>query len=397
MDQHWFIYQFQTNSRDLQVSNENNTKQHGTEQPCHPDPGYPDQSQPTTCQDKPLPSLQHPATFAKEHKLQLQAHPESTDSLNTCQFCSKTFSTVRGLKRHRAFHAASCPLEGPERRDGNVAGNYTDRKKACKQNLHKGGNVSVTEEKFRCQTCGESFQTKSQLSKHGQLHRDGRAVKRKPGRPVKRKPGGDVAEGEEPGSLCCNSEGLVFQCEHCPSSFPSQEFLLQHVSQVHAGDGGRPFQCQACSATFTTASHLKTHIRSHSTDSPFQCEHCGLVCSHSEQLHLHVLEHTQHKPFKCSICSLAFTRASYLTVHMRNVHTGEKPHKCSQCGATYADVRNLKVHIRKHTGESGKNRHRDTDGGQGMGVGGIWKGGQQEITWIQDLTDVVQNKAHISK
>ena len=67
---------------------------------------------------------------------------------------------------------------------------------------------------------------------------------------------------------------------------------------------------------------------------------------------------------------MAFTRASYLTVHMRNVHTGEKPHKCSQCGATYADVRNLKVHIRKHTGESGKNRHRDMDGGQGMGGGG---------------------------
>uniref|UniRef100_A0A6T6BEE3 C2H2-type domain-containing protein n=1 Tax=Compsopogon caeruleus TaxID=31354 RepID=A0A6T6BEE3_9RHOD len=95
-------------------------------------------------------------------------------------------------------------------------------------------------ESRRCDTCGELFQSNSNLSRHKRnIHLKDR----------------------------------FYLCDECGSSFSQKSNLDRHRNIVHAGE--RPFSCTFCFKSFSLESNLQRHQRSvHFGLKDFSCHHC---------------------------------------------------------------------------------------------------------------------------
>jgi hypothetical protein len=116
----------------------------------------------------------------------------------------------------------------------------------------------------------------------------------------------------------------------------------------------RPYECHACGKAFLRASHLSTHMRTHSGEKPHKCVHdgCGKAFAQSSNLRTHMRTHTGEKPYACVHvgCEKAFADPSALSAHKR-IHTGERQHKCPECQKTFLRATHLTTHMRTHSGE----------------------------------------------
>ncbi|MCP9260728.1 hypothetical protein DINM_004106 [Dirofilaria immitis] len=75
-----------------------------------------------------------------------------------------------------------------------------------------------------------------------------------------------------------------------------------------------------------------------------------------ENLGSHAAVQIRERPYFCTICEKRFTRPSHLKIHMR-IHTSEKPFSCSGlynctiCGNSFYQSFHLKRHMNNHIGE----------------------------------------------
>jgi DNA-directed RNA polymerase subunit RPC12/RpoP len=105
-----------------------------------------------------------------------------------------------------------------------------------------------------------------------------------------------------------------FQCQQCPKSFDTREVLRNHVKthepkvkcqtcnkkfsiqslRVHLKrhEKIRKFNCDHCSAGLDVKSHLIRHIWKHRSDKLFNCAHCNRVFNHSVTFKAHFLTHS---------------------------------------------------------------------------------------------------------
>ena len=58
----------------------------------------------------------------------------------------------------------------------------------------------------------------------------------------------------------------------------------------------------------------------------------------------------KEKPHKCNQCDYASSRATHLRTHLKT-HSGEKPNKCNQCDYASSEARNLRRHMKIHCTE----------------------------------------------
>eukprot|EP01083_Nonionella_stella_P004838 14127_1 len=109
--------------------------------------------------------------------------------------------------------------------------------------------------KYKCDhdDCNKSFYHKSELNKHGLVHKEER----------------------------------TFHCDQCGKCFKQKGGLREHTRSVH--DKEKRYQCDVCSKEFYNKGHWIVHKRIHSGE----------------------------KPYKCSICDKAFTQSYTLTEHNR--------------------------------------------------------------------------------
>jgi len=206
---------------------------------------------------------------------------ELQDASTTCQHCGKILGSRKAVLEHEV-------------------------------NVH--GDVSTTENLFRCELCPKVFKSKSLRSAHASTHNEERR----------------------------------YQCHLCALRFKTVGNLTAHLSSCHDPvETGmlKKFNCKFCSKSFRFPAQIQQHERVHTKEKPFNCQFCGKGFSVKCNLKAHLETHksVDERTFKCSQCNHTATTLPLLKLHMHS-HTGERPFVCELCGESYKRPSNLRRH-----------------------------------------------------
>ena len=153
-----------------------------------------------------------------------------------------------------------------------------------------------------------------------------------------------------------------WKCQLCPSSFPYQIQLKNHVKWVH--DKTKTEKCSDCNATFARKGDLNKHYEKAHFDKGKSELNFGPNITLDKtiktiELKSHVEKaHGRKKKYKCTICETAFTSKISLTTHIEAVHEGIKSHKCSFCDASFGQTGTLNRHIANIHGKKEQKHYR---------------------------------------
>lgn len=108
-------------------------------------------------------------------------------------------------------------------------------------------------------------------------------------------------------------------CPLCPSTFCSNNDLLDHIKETH--DSKRPYRCQLCvkKTTFRHHNALDQHMyMKHETgEKTHTCSQCDKKFSLEYNLERHVKLHKLEKtrPFVCDVCDSRYSSREVLETH----------------------------------------------------------------------------------
>ena len=288
----------------------------------------------------------------------------------TCHFCNKPFANNENLQKHikathnmKPYQCAKCGETCESKRD------LSKHKETCKVNVipcdvcgktfkgkHRERHMRthiVTEKRFKCNECDQVFTKEIDRKKHQhEIH------------------------GKCPTCAVCGTafqyqntlnlhmirqhrQKTEFTCDICGVGFPIKSKLLRHKN-VH--EGQKPYQCATCGKVFKSIESLCGHRAVHSGEPKLQCNQCGAKFRSRYNLSRHELEvHVKGstKNFCCDQCGKGFKRAENLKVH-KELHSEERRYKCHICGKSYNIRRGLMVHLLAH--DDIKNFHCDLCG-----------------------------------
>ena len=100
--------------------------------------------------------------------------------------------------------------------------------------------------------------------------------------------------------------------------------------------------CEFCGKNIGTHSHLKRHLKIHTSDAKFRCTICNVFFESQIEYKKH--NNVYHKcPLACHLCGKFFTRASSLREHEK-LHSGDLNFQCSACGRVFVSKSKLDRH-----------------------------------------------------
>ncbi|KAM9488260.1 zinc finger protein 1035 isoform 1-T4 [Clarias gariepinus] len=229
-----------------------------------------------------------------------------------CNFCTKTFTKPRNLRRHILTHTEVKP--------------------------------------YRCKTCENCFSRYDHLKYHQtrcrgkKQHLEVQNAADHVASQIKRQP-----QSEE------------FECSTCLKKFFTQSNLTRHISMLHSTF--KPFSCKRCGTGFTCKDSLKRHsIRVNCKVSSAECPEPVQMptnvntpvqtCRETSKLVQRIEVHYSNKwKFQCEYCPRRFKNQTQLKVHTR-LHTGEKPFGCASCNERFIRRDYLKRHLTKCRGKN---------------------------------------------
>lgn len=69
-------------------------------------------------------------------------------------------------------------------------------------------------------------------------------------------------------------------------------FLRQRAPPIPKTAGERPYHCKVCNKTFKRSDHLRSHMRTHSSDTPFNCDWCEKGFRYRQNYMIHMKNKT---------------------------------------------------------------------------------------------------------
>jgi len=291
----------------------------------------------------------------------------------SCDKCPDKFRSARGLKRHRKTH-------GKEKNFVcHVCGFATYHEKYLKLHAWRHSHS------FDCDKCGETFQVKSELTKHMTLHMEknfkcnicGEEYALRRYLLLHRRQSHPSQTGKPLSHKCITCGKLfpyrsalllhlpshtadkLFTCDKCGATFRYKQSLYAHKRCIHPDslqeltddDGVKNInQCEICGKTFPYKNSLRVHVNSHTRANTYACDVCGKSFSTRDHLKYHCKIHTGDRSYTCDVCGKAFIKSWDLKQHQRT-HTGERPYKCEVCEKAFTQRSTLTIHKRLHTGQ----------------------------------------------
>ncbi|OWF50868.1 zinc finger protein 813-like [Mizuhopecten yessoensis] len=211
------------------------------------------------------------------------------DRTHTCHTCNSTFKSQRALKSHQEVHLDR------DQRNGS-----------------------------QCDQCGKKFLSVAYLKTHIEtMH----SVEKKP---IKKQ----------------------FLCHLCPNSFRDKHFFHSHMLRAHEVAPPADLKlhrCTHCDFFTVQKSHLRKHMRHHSTGAKeYECNSCGKKFLTEDCLGRHMQRHQMKDEF-CPIpgCGYSTKYKSNLKNHVARIHTQKdlKPFLCPYCDYRCKEKGNLNKHI----------------------------------------------------
>ena len=215
-----------------------------------------------------------------------------------CEKCDCTFALRHHLNRHQKIHESDRPFRcaWPD-----CTGAFTKhdqlRQHTCREHTH--------EPVYPCDTCGQGFDSRTELRKHKEKSHTGR-------------------------SYVCGHDG-------CLEVFDKWSALVLHRRTLHRVQPAHgSFTCALCQKEgFSSAASLKQHIS----------KHCPQNDARDEDI-------LPKHPCPVVGCNRTLSSRSNLKTHIHAVHGLERPYKCGQCGQAYGYKRLLLKHQKKHQADT---------------------------------------------
>ncbi|XP_045121767.1 zinc finger protein 99-like isoform X1 [Portunus trituberculatus] len=254
----------------------------------------------------------------------------------TCNSCSLTFSSTRGLLAHRCgYHCTECGAE-----EGSV-GALTRHLRRC------SSRPQVKTTSFSCKFCRVVFEMESQLQEHVAEHIS--QCLKQYSQLLKERGLAETPLSEPQPPLKKGRPRKNSDCPKCGLIYSSLSDLTRHLRQTHPDS--LPHACRLCDDRFHFRQELEGHIMLHFLGS-FKCDFCGIHFGLKYPFLRHLeAQHPGDFLLKCEFCE--FTSASFLEYrqHRREPHQaggpGEVPAECQHCDELVPHDE-LEEHIEEH-------------------------------------------------
>ncbi|XP_049546811.1 uncharacterized protein LOC125957851 [Anopheles darlingi] len=140
--------------------------------------------------------------------------------------------------------------------------------------------------------------------------------------------------------LKAHKNDMWYACEQCSKVFTVKEEYDKH-QLVHQTVTDRSIICEHCASSFLTQEALKEHIKiAHSMDKKYKCTICNKLFAARRSLKRHKLCHEEEAAFRCPIdgCNEAFRTAGNLAKHKKMAHPAGAPSSVVANAATIANA-----------------------------------------------------------